>query len=305
MLRCPTGHERARPPDRAAAAHRPPRAAAARPAHLGHRPLQLPLPVLHARRDLRRPLRVPAQAGDPLASRRSSGSRASSWRLGVRKLRITGGEPLVRAQLPELVRRLAALEGADDLALTTNGYLLAELAEPLAKAGLRRVTVSLDSLDDAVFREMNGARPRRSRACSRASTPPQRAGLAPIKLNCVVQRGVNDHTLVELVRRFRGSGARGALHRVHGRRHAERLGAGAGRARARDPRPDRRGVPARAARAELPRRSRAALRLRGRRGRDRHHRLASRSRSAATARARACRRTGAWSRACSRPTARI
>ena len=124
--------------------------------------------------------------------------------LGVRKLRITGGEPLVRAQLPELVRRLAALEGADDLALTTNGYLLADLAEPLAKSGLRRVTLSLDSLDDEVFRKMNGRGLELERVLAGLDAAVS-AGLAPIKLNCVVQRGVNDHTLVELVRRFRGT----------------------------------------------------------------------------------------------------
>jgi len=124
---------------------------------------------------------------------------------GVRKLRITGGEPLVRAQLPELVRRLANLEGADDMALTTNGFLLEELAEPLAKAGLRRVTVSLDSLDDEVFRSMNGRGLPLARVLAGIEAA-ERAGLAPIKLNCVVQRGVNDHTLVPLVRRFRGTG---------------------------------------------------------------------------------------------------
>jgi cyclic pyranopterin phosphate synthase len=125
-------------------------------------------------------------------------------RLGVRKLRITGGEPLVRTQLPELIRRLAALDGADDLALTTNGFLLADLAEPLAKAGLRRVTVSLDSLDDAVFRKMNGRGLALERVLAGLEAA-ERVGLSPIKLNCVVQRGVNDHTLVELVRRFRGT----------------------------------------------------------------------------------------------------
>jgi cyclic pyranopterin phosphate synthase len=124
--------------------------------------------------------------------------------LGVRKLRITGGEPLVRAQLPELVRQLATLDGAEDLALTTNGFLLGELAEPLAKAGLRRVTVSLDSLDDAVFRAMNGRGLELSRVLEGIEAA-ERAGLSPIKLNCVVQRGVNDHTLVDLVRRFRGT----------------------------------------------------------------------------------------------------
>ncbi len=125
--------------------------------------------------------------------------------LGVRKLRITGGEPLVRAQLPDLVRRLAALEGAEDLALTTNGYLLEDLAEPLAKSGLRRVTVSLDSLDDAVFRKMNGRGLPLDRVLAGLEAA-RGAGLSPIKLNCVVQRGVNDHTLVPLVRRFRGTG---------------------------------------------------------------------------------------------------
>jgi len=77
-------------------------------------------------------------------------------RLGVRKIRITGGEPLLRRELPELVRRLAALEGLEDLALTTNGTTLAEHAEALARAGLRRVTVSLDSLEEEAFRRLSG-----------------------------------------------------------------------------------------------------------------------------------------------------
>jgi cyclic pyranopterin phosphate synthase len=124
--------------------------------------------------------------------------------LGVRKLRITGGEPLVRAQLPELIRRLAVLEGVEDLALTTNGFLLEEQAEPLAKAGLQRVTVSLDSLDDAVFRSMNGRGLALERVLAGLEAA-ERAGLSPIKLNCVVQRGLNDHTLVDLVRHFRGT----------------------------------------------------------------------------------------------------
>ena len=125
--------------------------------------------------------------------------------LGVRKIRITGGEPLVRAQLPDLVRRLASLEGARDLALTTNGFLLADMAEPLEKAGLRRVTVSLDSLDEAVFARMNGRGLSLERVLAGIEAA-ERAGLSPIKLNCVVQRGVNEDSLVALVRRFRGSG---------------------------------------------------------------------------------------------------
>jgi cyclic pyranopterin phosphate synthase len=126
-------------------------------------------------------------------------------RLGVQKLRITGGEPLLRAQLPGLIARLSALEGAPDLALTTNGYLLAEQAQALADAGLRRVTVSLDSLDPEVFGRMNGRNFPVERVLEGIEAA-ARAGLAPIKLNCVVQRGVNDDTIVELAARFRGSG---------------------------------------------------------------------------------------------------
>jgi cyclic pyranopterin phosphate synthase len=126
--------------------------------------------------------------------------------LGVRKLRLTGGEPLLRAQLPRLVGRLAALPAAPDLALTTNGYLLEGQARDLADAGLRRITVSLDSLDDAVFRQMNGRDFPVARVLAGIAAA-QRAGLAPLKLNCVVQRGVNDHTIVALARHFRGTGA--------------------------------------------------------------------------------------------------
>ena len=123
---------------------------------------------------------------------------------GATKLRLTGGEPLLRRQLPELVRRLAAL-GAPDLALTTNGSLLAEQAAPLAAAGLRRVTVSLDSLDDAVFRRMNDAGFPVARVLDGIDAAAA-AGLAPIKLNCVVRRGVNEESIVPLVERFRGTG---------------------------------------------------------------------------------------------------
>ena len=126
-------------------------------------------------------------------------------RLGARKLRLTGGEPLLRADLPELVAMLAALPGVEDLALTTNGHLLPRLAEPLARAGLRRVTVSLDSHDEAVFERMSGGYSSPARVLEGIAAA-EVAGLGPIKLNCVVQRGVNDHTIVELARRFRGTG---------------------------------------------------------------------------------------------------
>jgi cyclic pyranopterin phosphate synthase len=127
-------------------------------------------------------------------------------RLGARKLRLTGGEPLLRHELWRLVERLAALPGEPDLALTTNGYLLAEQAQALAGAGLRRVTVSLDSLDPEVFSRMNGMGFPVARVLEGIEAA-ERAGLRPIKLNCVVQRGVNDHGLVELAARFRGTGA--------------------------------------------------------------------------------------------------
>jgi GTP 3',8-cyclase len=125
--------------------------------------------------------------------------------LGVRKIRVTGGEPLLRRDLPQLLAKLAALPQLEDLTLTTNGVLLAEKARELAAAGLRRITVSLDSLDAEVFARMNdvGVDPRIVLAGLEAA---QAAGLAPIKVNAVVVRGVNDHTLVDLARHFRGTG---------------------------------------------------------------------------------------------------
>jgi cyclic pyranopterin phosphate synthase len=125
--------------------------------------------------------------------------------LGVEKLRITGGEPLLRADLPGLIGQLSRIPGMRDLTLTTNGVLLERLAAPLAEAGLRRITVSLDSHDDSVFTQMSGGRagPRLVLAGIEAAI---RAGLSPVKVNCVVQRGVNDAGIVELARRFRGTG---------------------------------------------------------------------------------------------------
>ena len=107
--------------------------------------------------------------------------------LGVRKLRITGGEPLVRAELPELIERLARIPGIEDLALTTNGYLLAAQAEPLRRAGLRRITVSLDSLDPETFRRMNG-RGLEIGPVLEGIAAAERAGLAPLKLRSEERR---------------------------------------------------------------------------------------------------------------------
>ena len=122
----------------------------------------------------------------------------------VRKLRLTGGEPLLRHDLPSLVRMLAAIPDVD-IALTTNGSLLADQAEALADAGLKRITVSLDSLDDAVFRAMNDADFPVARVLEGIDAAAA-AELHPVKINAVVRRGVNDHTVVELARHFRGAG---------------------------------------------------------------------------------------------------
>jgi cyclic pyranopterin phosphate synthase len=111
----------------------------------------------------------------------------------------------LRAQLPKLIARLAAIEGIEDLALTTNGYLLPRHAEALRDAGLRRLTLSLDSLDPSVFRAMNGMGLSVERVLDGVEAA-EKAGFGPIKFNCVVQRGVNEHTLADLARHFRGTG---------------------------------------------------------------------------------------------------
>ncbi len=125
--------------------------------------------------------------------------------LGVSKLRLTGGEPLLDKKLPDLVARLATLPGVDDLALTTNAMLLAPVAKDLAGAGLHRVTISLDSIDPDVFLRMSGGRGDLATVMDGIRAA-EDAGLAPIKINVVVQRGVNDHTVVDLLEHFRGSG---------------------------------------------------------------------------------------------------
>ncbi len=125
--------------------------------------------------------------------------------LGVRKLRVTGGEPLLRAGLSDLIGDLTSLSGVEDVALTTNGILLAQHAAELRAAGLQRVTVSLDSLDPAVFARMSGELGSPEEVLSGINAA-QRAGLVPVKVNAVVQRGVNDHTVLPLLEHFRGTG---------------------------------------------------------------------------------------------------
>jgi GTP 3',8-cyclase len=125
--------------------------------------------------------------------------------LGVEKIRLTGGEPLLRRDIEKLVSMLAQVPGVKDLTLTTNGSLLAGKAAALASAGLQRVSVSLDSLDDAVFRSMNDVDFPVSRVLEGIEAA-QRAGLGPIKINVVVKRGVNEHTLVDIARHFQHTG---------------------------------------------------------------------------------------------------
>ena len=124
---------------------------------------------------------------------------------GVSKIRLTGGEPLVRRGVEKLVALLAGIDGVRDLTLTTNGYLLARHARALRDAGLQRVTVSLDSLDEEVFKQMNGRGLASARVLEGIRVA-EDVGLSPIKVNAVVQRGVNDHTIVDLARHFRGTG---------------------------------------------------------------------------------------------------
>lgn len=124
--------------------------------------------------------------------------------VGVRKLRITGGEPLLRAGLGDLISDLRGLDGVEDVALTTNGVLLAQKAAELKAAGLDRVTVSLDSLDPAVFAQMSGGRGNVEQVLAGIDAA-REAGLEPIKINAVIQRGVNDESIEPLLARFRAT----------------------------------------------------------------------------------------------------
>lgn len=125
--------------------------------------------------------------------------------LGVRKLRLTGGEPLLRTNLSDLIGDLTDIPGVEDLALTTNGVLLARYAAELKAAGLERITVSLDSLDRDIFARMSGGFGGLDDVLDGIEHA-RSAGLDPIKINAVIQRGVNDHTALDLVERFRGTG---------------------------------------------------------------------------------------------------
>ena len=125
--------------------------------------------------------------------------------LGASKLRLTGGEPLLRRGLPDLVERLATIDGVDDLALTTNGMLLAGAAADLRAAGLARVTISLDSLDEQIFADMSGGRGELGKVLDGIDVA-RSAGFDVIKINAVVQRGVNDDGVLDLLEYFRHTG---------------------------------------------------------------------------------------------------
>jgi cyclic pyranopterin phosphate synthase len=125
--------------------------------------------------------------------------------LGVTKVRLTGGEPLVRQGVEKLISMLSKISGVEDLTLTTNGYLLARQAAALKAAGLQRITVSLDSLDEEVFKRMNGLGLSVAPVLKGIEAA-AKVGLHPIKINAVVQKGVNDHTILDLARHFKGTG---------------------------------------------------------------------------------------------------
>jgi cyclic pyranopterin phosphate synthase len=126
--------------------------------------------------------------------------------LGVEKIRLTGGEPLLRRDLESLVEMLAGVKGIRDLTITTNGSLLTrEKAQTLKDAGLNRITISLDSLDDAVFRAMNDVNFPVARVLD-AIDAADAAGLWPIKIDMVLKRGVNEESIVDMARHFRGTG---------------------------------------------------------------------------------------------------
>ncbi|HEY0745564.1 MAG TPA: GTP 3',8-cyclase MoaA [Steroidobacteraceae bacterium] len=124
--------------------------------------------------------------------------------LGVRKVRLTGGEPLLRTNLADLVGDLTGIPGVDDIALTTNGVLLANHAVDLHANGLKRITVSLDTLDKEIFTRMSGGFGALDQVLAGIEAAIA-AGLTPVKINAVIERGVNDHAALDLVERFRGT----------------------------------------------------------------------------------------------------
>lgn len=125
--------------------------------------------------------------------------------MGAVKLRLTGGEPLVRQEIDSLVKMLAQIEGVEDFAMTTNASLLAKYAQKLKDAGLKRLTISLDSLDEDISQKMNGDKATVEQVLEGIAAA-KAVGFEKTKINCVVQRGVNDHTIVDMARWAREEG---------------------------------------------------------------------------------------------------
>lgn len=125
--------------------------------------------------------------------------------LGVTKIRVTGGEPLLRRDLETLIAKLSQINGVQDLTLTTNGYLLADKAQSLKDAGLHRLTVSLDAIDDQTFNLMSGRNHGTERVLEGIRTA-EKADFQAIKINAVVQKGINDHLVIDLAQHFHNTG---------------------------------------------------------------------------------------------------
>lgn len=125
--------------------------------------------------------------------------------LGVTKIRVTGGEPLLRRDLETLIAKLSQINGVQDLTLTTNGYLLADKAQSLKDAGLHRLTVSLDAIDDQTFNLMSGRTHGTERVLEGIRVA-EKAGFQAIKINAVVQKGINDHLVIDLAQHFHNTG---------------------------------------------------------------------------------------------------
>ena len=123
--------------------------------------------------------------------------------IGVNKIRITGGEPLVRADIQNLIHPLSKIDGLNDLTMTTNGYLLPSMAKKLKDAGLERITVSLDSLDPETFKEMNG-RNFEPETVMLGIDEAIKVGFKPVKINVVVKKGVNENSILPLIRKYKG-----------------------------------------------------------------------------------------------------
>ena len=117
--------------------------------------------------------------------------------MGVQKIRLTGGEPLLRNKIEDLISPLANIAGIKELTLTTNGYLLPSKAQKLKNSGINRITVSLDSLDNEIFKKINGRNVNVSKVLTGIEAA-EKAGFSPIKINCVVERGINENSILEM-----------------------------------------------------------------------------------------------------------